>query len=93
MKYIFLKETLFQIKINFIDLLGRIIIYKGKTYMSNKIYKSEMKDGNRLLEKFVNISLIALAIIFVLLFLKIIVTEISFHKMIVEMVEGIDYYI
>ena len=61
--------------------------------MSNKIYKSEMKDGNRLLEKFVNISLIALAIIFVLLFLKIIVTEISFHKMIAEMVEGIDYYI
>ena len=61
--------------------------------MSNKIYRSEMKDGNRLLEKFVNISLIALAIIFVLLFLKIIVTEISFHKMIAEMVEGIDYYI
>lgn len=40
-----------------------------------------------------NISLIALSIIFVLLFLKIIVTEISFHKMIAEMVEGIDYYI
>lgn len=61
--------------------------------MSNKIYKSKMKDENRLLGKFVNISLIALLIIFVLLFLKIIVTEISFHKMITEMVEGIDYYI
>lgn len=61
--------------------------------MSNKIYKSKMKDENRLLGKFVNISLIALSIIFVLLFLKIIVTEISFHKMIAEMVEGIDYYI
>ena len=61
--------------------------------MSNKIYKSKMKDENRLLGKFVNISLIALLIIFVLLFLKIIVTEISFHKMIAEMVEGIDYYI
>ena len=43
--------------------------------MSNKIYKSKMKDENRLLGKFVNISLIALSIIFVLLFLKIIVTE------------------
>ena len=52
-----------------------------------------MKDENRLLGKFVNISLIALSIIFVLLFLKIIVTEISFHKMIDGMVEGIDYYI
>ena len=52
-----------------------------------------MKDENRLLGKIVNISLIALSIIFVLLFLKIIVTEISFHKMIAEMVEGIDYYI
>ena len=61
--------------------------------MSNKIYKSKMKDENRLIGKFVNISLIALLIIFVLLFLKIIVTEISFHKMITEMVEGIDYYI
>ena len=61
--------------------------------MSNKIYKSKMKDENRLLGKFVNISLIALLIIFVLLFLKIIVTEISFHKMIDGMVEGIDYYI
>ena len=61
--------------------------------MSNKIYKSKMKDENRLLGKFVNISLIALLIIFVLLFLKIIVTEISFHKMIEKMVEGIDYYI
>ena len=61
--------------------------------MSNKIYKSKMKDENRLLGKFVNISLIALSIIFVLLFLKIIVIEISFHKMITEMVEGIDYYI
>ena len=61
--------------------------------MSNKIYKSKMKDEYRLLGKFVNISLIALSIIFVLLFLKIIVTEISFHKMIAEMVEGIDYYI
>ena len=61
--------------------------------MGNKIYKSKMKDENRLLGKFVNISLIALSIIFVLLFLKIIVTEISFHKMIAEMVEGIDYYI
>ena len=61
--------------------------------MSNKIYKSKMKDENRLLGKFVNISLIVLSIIFVLLFLKIIVTEISFHKMIAEMVEGIDYYI
>jgi L-cystine uptake protein TcyP (sodium:dicarboxylate symporter family) len=37
--------------------------------MSNKIYKSKMKDENRLLGKFVNISLIALSIIFVLLFL------------------------
>lgn len=61
--------------------------------MSNKIYKSKMKDENRLLGKFVNISLIVLSIIFVLLFLKIIVTEISFHKMIDGMVEGIDYYI
>lgn len=61
--------------------------------MSNKIYKSKMKDENRLLGKIVNISLIVLSIIFVLLFLKIIVTEISFHKMIEEMVEGIDYYI
>lgn len=52
--------------------------------MSNKIYKSKMKDENRLLGKFVNISLIALLIIFVLLFLKIIVTEISFHKMIAD---------
>ena len=51
--------------------------------MSNKIYKSKMKDENRLLGKFVNISLIALSIIFVLLFLKIIA----------EMIEGIDYYI
>lgn len=59
----------------------------------SKIYKSKMKDENRLLGKIVNISLIALSIIFVLLFLKIIVTEISFHKMIAEMVEGIDYYI
>lgn len=58
-----------------------------------KIYKSKMKDENRLLGKIVNISLIPLSIIFVLLFLKIIVTEISFHKMIAEMVEGIDYYI
>lgn len=57
--------------------------------MSNKIYKSKMKDENRLLGKFVNISLIPLSIIFVLLFLKIIVTEISFHKMIAEMVEGL----
>ena len=32
--------------------------------MSNKIYKSKMKDENRLLGKFVNISLIALLIIF-----------------------------
>ena len=32
--------------------------------MSNKIYKSKMKDENRLLGKFVNISLIALSIIF-----------------------------
>ena len=48
--------------------------------MSNKIYKSKMKDENRLLGKIVNISLIVLSIIFVLLFLKIIVTEISFHK-------------
>ena len=46
----------------------------------SKIYKSKMKDENRLLGKIVNISLIALSIIFVLLFLKIIVTEISFHK-------------
>ena len=61
--------------------------------MSNKIYKSKMKDENRLPGKFVNISLIALSIIFVLLFLKIIVTEILFHKMIDGMVEGIDYYI
>lgn len=61
--------------------------------MSNKIYKSEIKDEKRLFGKFVNISLIALSIIFVLLFLKIIMTEISFHKMIAEMVEGIDYYI
>ena len=52
--------------------------------MSNKIYKSKMKDENRLLGKFVNISLIPLSIIFVLLFL---------NKMIAEMVEGIDYYI
>lgn len=59
----------------------------------SKIYKSKMKDENRLLGKIVNISLIALSIIFVLLFLKLIVTEISFHKMIAEMVEGIDYYI
>ena len=57
--------------------------------MSNKIYKSKMKDENRLLGKFVNISLIALSIIFVLLFLKIIVIEISFHKMITEMIEDI----
>ena len=61
--------------------------------MSNKIYRSEMKDENRLLGKYVNISLIALSIIFVLLFLKIIMTEISFHKIIDGMVEGIDYYI
>ena len=32
--------------------------------MSNKIYKSKMKDENRLLGKIVNISLIALSIIF-----------------------------
>ena len=31
--------------------------------MSNKIYKSKMKDENRLLGKFVNISLIALSVI------------------------------
>ena len=43
--------------------------------MSNKIYKSKMKDENRLLGKFVIISLIALLIIFVLLFLKIIVDK------------------
>ena len=43
--------------------------------MSNKIYKSKMKDENRLIGKFVNISLIALLIIFVLLFLKIIVQQ------------------
>ena len=36
--------------------------------MSNKIYKSEMKDENRLFGKFVNISLIALSIIFVYYF-------------------------
>ena len=48
--------------------------------MSNKIYKSKMKDENRLLGKFVNISLIALSIIFVLLFLKIIVQKYHFIK-------------
>ena len=31
--------------------------------MGNKIYKSKMKDENRLLGKFVNISLIALLVI------------------------------
>lgn len=61
--------------------------------MSNKIYQSKMKDENRLLGKIMNISLIVLSIIFVLLFLKIIVTELSFHKMITGMAEGIDYYI
>ena len=34
--------------------------------MSNKIYKSKMKDENRLLGKIVNISLIALSIIFII---------------------------
>lgn len=61
--------------------------------MSNKLYKNKMKDEKRLFAKFMNISLIALSIIFVLLFIKIIVTEISFNKMIDGMVEGIDYYI
>ena len=32
--------------------------------MSNKIYKSKMKDENRLLGKFVNISLIALSLFY-----------------------------
>lgn len=36
----------------------------------SKIYKSKMKDENRLLGKIVNISLIALSIIFVLLFFE-----------------------
>ena len=56
--------------------------------MSNKLYKNKMKDEKRLFAKFMNISLIALSIIFVLLFIKIIVTEISFNKMIDGMVEG-----
>ena len=57
--------------------------------MSNKLYKNKMKDEKRLFGKFMNISLIALSIIFVLLFIKIIVTEISFNKMIDGMVEGL----
>lgn len=61
--------------------------------MSNKLYKNKIKDQKRFLGKFANISLIALSIIFVLLFLKIIMTEISFNKMINSMVEGVDYYV
>lgn len=61
--------------------------------MSNKLYKNKIKDEKRLLGKFVNISLIALSIIFVFLLLKIIMTENSFNKMINSMVEGVDYYI
>ena len=58
-----------------------------------KLYKNKRKDEKRLFGKFVNISLIVLSSIFVLLFLKILMTENSFHKMIDGMVEGIDYYV
>ena len=36
--------------------------------MSNKIYKSKMKDENRLLGKFVNISLIAINYLCIIIF-------------------------
>ena len=55
----------------------RFVRLKGKVSIEN----DNVRFGMIVLGKFVNISLIALSIIFVLLFLKIIVTEISFHKM------------
>ena len=59
--------------------------------MSNKLYKDKSKEENKSLGKLINIALIVTFIVFLLLFVKVVWAEISYNKMIDNMVEGIDY--